>query len=216
MNLNFKNNNYIKFDTKNIKYKISKNSDWKSIQINNNDIKTLNNKQYINDEIMNGMAKLLITNRNNYNKNIMFIDSLQFNLLINNFKNRLKKKFQPEFLKSDIIIVLRNIQNHWISYGIQKNNNNYDIYIMDSLQSYTTKIDTKHKDIINLVLNLSDDNCITSVELKLKDVPQQPNTFDCGIFSLLNISYYANNKRKFNYENPCSYRYKIKQLLEYN
>lgn len=32
--------------------------------------------------------------------------------------NRLKKKFGEKFLKSNKIIVLRNIDKHWIVYGI--------------------------------------------------------------------------------------------------
>lgn len=220
--INFENQNIKIIKSKNkfiAKYKLNKNEDMKSFTLNNRDINTLNNNVYINDEIINNIAKLMITKRKNYDdNNVMLIDSLQYDLLVNRLNNsdRLKKKFGKKFSESDKIVIIRNIKKHWIVYGVNKlNNNHYKILVLDSLKSYTERIDKLHSDIMKIIFTLASYNNeeILSIEFNKIDVEQQPNNYDCGIFSLLNIDIFVNNGRKYKYKDPCKFRPFLKNYL---
>lgn len=193
----------------------TKNKNFKK-SFNSRDIATLNPKTYINDDMMNGLAKLLITNNN-----ILYITSNQYELFVKNNRlendDRLKKKFGKKFLESDKIIILRNIKNHWMVYGISKSSNDsYTINIMDSYKKYTDRFDPRHAEVLKIVsiLSYNKNADLMSYKIKRIDVPQQPNSYDCGIFSLMNIQYFSNNRRNYNYDSPCKYRSILQNIFK--
>ncbi|CAH1760258.1 2143_t:CDS:10 [Entrophospora sp. SA101] len=168
------------------------------------DIKTLNPTVWVNDQVMNFYGKLIV-DRNSKNKNLpsLFIHSTQFMTKYSSCGYKAVSKWtkKVDIFEKDLLFIPVHSRNmHWslclVDFKASK------IYYIDSL--YLTS--EKYKEDVRLVINnikeylkyewadkkhTSRKFDMFQSNLSFMGVPQQKNSYDCGIFALLFIEHYS-------------------------
>nr|CAG8435398.1 12547_t:CDS:2 [Entrophospora candida] len=168
------------------------------------DIKTLNPTVWVNDQVMNFYGKLIV-DRNSKNKNLpsLFIHSTQFMTKYSSCGYKAVSKWtkKVDIFEKDLLFIPVHSRNmHWslclVDFKASK------IYYIDSL--YLTS--EKYKEDVRLVINdikeylkyewadkkhTSRKFDMFQSNLSFMGIPQQKNSYDCGIFALLFIEHYS-------------------------
>ncbi|KAH3680773.1 hypothetical protein WICMUC_000124 [Wickerhamomyces mucosus] len=170
------------------------------IDIRINDLKTLADGQWLNDNIIEVYAKTL-----NTDKIFAFTPFFFTNLENKGYSGVSKwlKRAKQSIINLDKIIVPINInKTHWVMGIIDLKNKS--IYYLDSL----CKSKSKHGSMsLNLMLEYVKGQAsregVSGLEegfelFHVLDCPQQQNGYDCGVLSLMNALHYAKDE-KLNY-----------------
>ncbi|ODV59429.1 SUMO protease ULP1 [Ascoidea rubescens DSM 1968] len=178
-----------------------------NIDISVNDLKTLKDKHWLNDNIIDCyMAMLIERGKNNLNLPKIFIFTTHFysSLAKNGYKGvkRWAKRKKIDVTKMDYIFIPINLLNsHWV-LGIINNKKRRFEYL-DSLNGGSFNILGKLQEYMaeetermypNYDRGLGEFDYYNWEAIERKDIPQQENGSDCGVFTCMNVDFLSQEK----------------------
>ncbi|KAI3382861.1 hypothetical protein SNEBB_005430 [Seison nebaliae] len=194
-------------------------------EILSKDLRTLKNGEWLNDEIINSYLTL-ICNRSKKKSNLPscyhFNTFFYTNLRDKGYNSVRRWTRRINVFKFDIIIVPLHLHVHWVLAIIDNRIKTIKIY--DSFSGDNTKagqllfqyLISEMKDKLKTDLNKDE----WKVHIYPKDVPQQSNSYDCGVFLCKNADFLARDaKLIFNQDHIPYFRTRMcheimkKQLL---
>ncbi|KAM3139981.1 hypothetical protein pb186bvf_007781 [Paramecium bursaria] len=150
-----------------------------------NQYQRLNQGQWLNDEIINGYLKHL-----DKNQETIIFNTYHFDLLLkanDNSFQRIIKKAQVNDSTKYIIIPYNQSNIHWYTITIDLEMKEISIYDSLTKVCYMTKDQAEE---IAKRIKLQDYN------FSIRKCPQQDNGYDCGVFTIKNISILAKYKNE--------------------
>ncbi|CAG8598409.1 12879_t:CDS:2 [Ambispora gerdemannii] len=195
------------------------------------DLDTLQPKRYINGEIISMYARLLNArvlerrSAGDVNQQDVFMTNTYFYTLVEkarksgNFKKLekwLSNNNVPDIFKKDKLLVPVHLGNHWVCAVININEKTISVY--DSGARFgsggTQSIGPNLLEFIqgyHVLKKQQPDRDEWTVDLFPSEIPQQPNGYDCGVYTML-FADYISEQREFDFDNldMSIYRNRIK------
>ncbi|CAG8498005.1 13433_t:CDS:10 [Ambispora leptoticha] len=205
--------------------------------IEEKDLDTLQPKRYINGEIISMYARLLNArvlerrSAGDVNQQDVFMTNTYFYTLVEkakksgNFKKLekfLSNNNVPDLFEKDKLLVPVHLGNHWVCAVINLNEKTISVY--DSGARFgsggTQSIGPNLLEFIQgyrVIKKQQSDRDEWKVNLFPSEIPQQPNGYDCGVYTML-FADYISEQREFDFDNldMSIYRNRIKYEVEQN
>jgi sentrin-specific protease 1 len=195
-----------------------------SVKLTRRDIQTLRGLNWLNDEIINFYMTLICerSKQSSNNENLndsTFLKAHAFStffypkLLKDGYSSLKRWTRKIDLFSHDIILIPVHLGLHWtlavidmtckeVRYYDSMNGNNHEC--LRSLRNYLRDEYADKKN--GAQLNLTEWNC-----LHVKDVPQQMNGSDCGMFTCKYAEYISRGKTEFNF-NQVNFKFYIFNL----